>query len=113
MEDNGGATTSFGYTVLVAPVGSSHSRGTRVAAFYGATRSERAYGVNARWVSDEVLQIEYLKAQSAGVEPRGSFTVNGRSISVSLQAGVSDPRACPGGMLYARANSLDCAAVGE
>jgi hypothetical protein len=113
MEDNGGATTSFGYTVLVAPVGSSHVRGTRVASFYGATRSERAYGVNARWVSDEVLRIEYLNAQSASVEPPGSFTIKGRSISVSLKAGVSDPRACQGGMSHARLNSLDCGVVGE
>jgi hypothetical protein len=113
MEDNGGATTSFGYTILIAPVGSSRHRGTRVATFYGATRSERAYGVNARWVSDDVLRIEYLKAQSAGVEPPGSFTVNGRSISVSLEAGTSDPRACGGGMLHVRLNRIDCGAAGE
>jgi hypothetical protein len=113
MEDNGGATTSFGYTVLIAEVGSPPRKGTRVASFYGATRSERAYGVNARWISDDVLRIEYLKAQSARLEPPGSFSVDGRSISVSLEAGISDPRACAGGMLHARTSNLDCGAAGE
>jgi hypothetical protein len=62
------------------------------------------------------LQIQYLKARTAGLEPQGRsvVTVENRAISVSLKDGISDPSACEGGMLRAlqlsRLKGGDCGA---
>src|SRR5712671_6554482 len=44
-ENNGGATTSFGYVVSLRAVSSSATTGVRVASAYGAVRNDHAYGM--------------------------------------------------------------------
>ena len=61
-EFNGGAMTSYGYTIYVSETGKR--KATKVAYLYGAFRREHEYGVNVKWVSNEILSIEYLKAKS-------------------------------------------------
>jgi hypothetical protein len=100
VETNGGATTSFGYDVYVAPKGRSAFRGTKVARLYGALRNERAYGVNLRWTDAKTLTIEFLEARFVALEGRPPINVAGSSIAVVLARGINDPKACPGGMLY-------------
>ncbi len=99
VERNGGATTDFEYEVFVVPVRESTSRYKRVAFFYGAVRSERAYGVNLRWVTPSNLALEYLRARHEDLT-LSSVAVAGECVSPSLRNGVSDPKAPPGGMLY-------------
>ncbi|MEN1930024.1 hypothetical protein WCE37_13675 [Luteimonas sp. MJ250] len=96
VEIDGGATTSFGYEVRVARGGLSLG-GSEVASLYGAVRSESAYGVNLRWVSDDVLHIEYLEAKSAHLVSPGILAPE---VQVVLASGISDPLAPSGGMLY-------------
>ena len=96
MEVNGGATTSFGYEVRIARDGFNLG-GTEVASLYAAVRSEHAYGVNLHWVSDQELRIDYLSAKYAEVLPQRTFAP---SVRVVLHAGISDPLAPSGGMLY-------------
>lgn len=96
VEINGGATTSFGYEVQVSRSG-FHLGGTEVASFYDAVRSDRAYGVNLRWVSESELHVEYLTARSAKLVARHIF---GPPVRVVLQPGIVDRTAPPGGMLY-------------
>src|SRR5947208_1348029 len=56
VEGNGDATTSFGYYVYVVTSGKAVSRRDgSVANFYGAVRSDSAYGVDLRWESDDRL----------------------------------------------------------
>ena len=100
VETNGGATTSFGYEVYVAPKGRSTFWGMKVASLYGAVRNQRAYGVNLRWTDPKTLAIEFLDARYARIEGTLPINVGGHSISVVLANGINDPRACPGGMLY-------------
>ena len=96
IETNGGATTDFGYHVLV---GKSDHRGDEVAWLYGAVRNDNAYGVNLRWASDRELVIEYLRASEERLE-RGIVQVAGRDVRISLRRGVADPSAPAGGMFY-------------
>ena len=96
IEINGGATTSFGYEVRITRKGFSVGS-TEVASLYDAVRSDRAYGVNLRWVSDQELHVEYQTAQSAEVLPS---RILAPSVHVVLEPGISDPSAPPGGMLY-------------
>jgi hypothetical protein len=96
IEINGGATTSFGYEVRIARKG-FNVEGTEVASLYGAVRNGRAYGVNLRWVSDRELHVEYLTAKSAEVLPSRMLAP---SVHVTLESGISDSSAPPGGMLY-------------
>jgi len=100
VETNGGATTSFGYEVFLLARGHAAERsGHPVATFYGAVRSEHAYGVNLRWVSSDTLAVEYLDAQHVNWL-NGSLILDGRKINIVLKPGVTDPSAPPGGMLY-------------
>lgn len=96
-ETNGGATTDFGYQVDIRrnwPVGWSE----RVAYFYGARRSDCAYGVNVRWIKNDTLLIGYMQAKSADVVNRtGIF---GRSVNVVFKSGINDPSAPCGGVEY-------------
>ena len=96
IEINGGATTSFGYEVRVARSGLSLG-GNEVASLYGAVRSDSAYGVNLRWISDDVLHIEYLQAKSAHLVSPGILAPK---VQVVLASGMADPLAPSGGMLY-------------
>jgi hypothetical protein len=53
FEENGGATTSFGYEV---ELGSKNGSGQKlVAQLYGAQRNEDAYGANLRWKTTTLL----------------------------------------------------------
>lgn len=99
VEVNGGATTDFAYRVDVArfwPLGWGRS----VARFYGAVRSDCAYGVNIRWLDNERLLISYLQADQASARPRA--TVLGRAVRVIMRKGVVDRAAPCGGMEYAQ-----------
>jgi len=50
VETNGGATTSFGYEVLILPHGQQPKRSDHaVVSLYGAGRNDHAYGANLRW----------------------------------------------------------------
>jgi hypothetical protein len=99
IETNGGATTSFGYLVYVAPKGASAADTSKVASLYGATRSDQAYGVNLIWRSPEDLALEYLSAYSADLLQE-SISIENHSVRIALVSGISDPAAPPGGMLY-------------
>ncbi len=99
IEINGGATTSFGYTVYIVKNGSSTLRYKRVANLYGAVRSDQAYGVNLKWYSPTELGIEYLAAKSASIDI-SKVKIGTEIINVQLKSGVNDPLAPAGGMLY-------------
>jgi hypothetical protein len=98
-ETNGGATTDFGYEVDIArnwPLRWSHS----VAGFYGAGRSDCAYGVNVRWIGNNTLLISYKDARSADAD-KAAYLL-GRTVRVITKAGVNDPAAPCGGMEYSQ-----------
>ena len=99
IEINGGATTSFGYEVLITPKGQKYSRGVKVASLYGATRNEHAYGVNIKWETSEKLVVEYYKSKTAELI-RNKIKIKGPIVDVRLKGGVIDSRAPSGGMLY-------------
>jgi len=96
-ESNGGATTSFGYDVSVAPHGSSEAH--EVANLYGATRSPQAYGVNLHWASPDHLDVEFLSTKTPPTL-HSPMVVGEKNITVTLRSGVIDTAAPPGGMLY-------------
>ena len=98
-EINGGATTDFAYRVDVSrdwPVRWSQD----VAYYYGAGRSECAYGVNVAWAGNNDLIISYLDAQSADIIP--SVRVAGRTVRIISKSGVDDPSAPCGGVEYSQ-----------
>lgn len=103
VEENGGATTNFGYRVFVVPRGQvvrSESRDA-VASLYGAMRSARAYGANLRWRAPGELSVEFAAAQRDSVlQP--AVRVAGEAVRVTLRPGIPDPTAPGGGMLYNR-----------
>ena len=83
----------------LVPRGGSVGRSSRVASFYGAARSDRAYGVNLKWRSPSDLALEYRSAKSAEVL-KPSLEVDGDVVSVALADGINDSSAPPGGMFY-------------
>jgi hypothetical protein len=95
-EINGGATTDFAYNVQLSRIWPRWDH--QVASFYGAGRSKCAYGVNLRWRDNQTLDLEYLDATEATFER--SVEVAGREVNVVAKAGVNDPTAPCGGMLY-------------
>jgi hypothetical protein len=98
IETNGGATTSFGYEVYVRSTINSINK-IKVATFYGAIRSESAYGINLNWVSNETIELQYLRAKSAQLlEPL--IVLNDVKYKVVLRSGAVDASAPAGGMLY-------------
>ena len=97
IETDGGATTSFGYRILVEKKGQWFS-GEQVAWLYGAGRNENAYGVNLKWNSDTELFIEYLDAREAELM-KPKVEIADRTIGVAFRAGITDPTAPAGGML--------------
>jgi hypothetical protein len=117
VETNGGATTSFGYVVYVVPTGASTFWRTGVASLYAARRSPTAYGVNLTWPTPDMMMIEYLEAQSADLLRERPLTIGTRTISVGLISGITDPKACPGGMLFnlqmSNLNGSDCGRSNE
>ena len=101
-ENNGGATTSFGYVVSLRAVSSSATTGVRVASAYGAVRNDHAYGMTLVWVDANTLEIQYWQARWATVE-RPSVSIDGMTVTTRVKAGVRDESAPAGGMLYNRA----------
>lgn len=99
LEENGGATVSFAYSIYLVSIGAKPASADRVAGLYAAGRSDRAYGANLKWQGVDTLRIEFLKARK-----RRYFNhqaqVNGRRVRILLVDGMSDPDAPPGGMLY-------------
>jgi hypothetical protein len=98
-ENNGGATTSFGYVVSLRALSSSATTGVRVASAYGAVRSDQAYGMMLVWVDANTLEIQYWQARWATVE-RPMISIDGTTISIRMKAGVRDESAPAGGMFY-------------
>jgi hypothetical protein len=98
-ENNGGATTSFGYVVSLRAVSSSATTGVRVASAYGAVRNDQAYGMALVWADANTLEIQYWQARWATVE-RPSISIDGMTITTRMKAGVRDESAPAGGMLY-------------
>lgn len=97
FEINAGATTDFAYEVNVArnwPIRWDHA----VAGFYGAGRSDCAYGVNLRWIGNDTLMITYKDAKSTDVDQ--SAQLLGRKVRIVAKSGVNDPTAPCGGMEY-------------
>jgi hypothetical protein len=98
MEINGGATTSFGYNVIVVKRGARPNKDP-VARLYGAVRNEHAYGLKMRWEEEALLVLEYMEANSA-LLAKESVSVGGKLIRVAMKSGVIDPSAPSGGMLF-------------
>ena len=99
VEGNGGATTDFGYSIVLDRASFPHWE-QRVAYFYAAHRSDCAYGVNIRWSDNDTLVVSYLDARSADVS--GSARLFGRKVQIVSHSGVTDPHAPCGGMEYAQ-----------
>jgi hypothetical protein len=98
VETNGGATTSFGYRVRLRarPEGAW----TEVGYFYGARRSQCAYGINLRWAGPRRLQMEFLEAQNARIVR--SVRVGQEQVTMEARKGMEDQDAPCGGMDYNR-----------
>ena len=96
-ETNGGATTSFGYEVSIAPKGAGKAES--VASLYGAVRNEQAYGVNLSWVDNHTLRVQYLRAKAVQNVAK-TVIVQGQQIAIQMQSGIEDSRAPRGGMHY-------------
>jgi len=99
IETNGGATTSFGYEVYITPARESIRHGQKVADFYGATRSESAYGVNVDWISSDQLVLKFFKAHDARIL-KPEITAENQKIRIALKPDIKDQTAPAGGMLY-------------
>ncbi len=97
FENNGGATTSFGYEIILAPKG--RRTGTQVGKLYGAVRNGHAYGLNMKWSSNEEIVIEYLSTEQSPIIQK-EVVFEGHHIRIVVHAGVTDPSAPGGGMLY-------------
>jgi hypothetical protein len=103
FEANSGATTDFGYQVDVERNSLLPWRHT-VAGFYGAARSDCAYGVNIGWSGNDTLLLSYRDARSADVD--STAKVFGRTVHILSRAGVNDPSAPCGGMEYAQGGKV-------
>jgi hypothetical protein len=99
VETNGGEGTDFGYLAYVVRSGRHAPSRGEVAWLGVAVRNRRAYGANLRWTDPTSLTIEYLDAHAAE-QRRARAVVGPDTIAVALRAGVADPFAPPGGMLY-------------
>ena len=98
VEENGGATTSFGYEVLIRRKG-SRQEPDWVVYGYGTSRSKSAYGMNLSWVSDNELLVSYHKTRELNTRDE-PLTLDGRTFKVTVRGGVLDETAPPGGMLW-------------
>ena len=102
VEQNGGATTTFYYTVHLTAPDAPHMRGRRAAFLEGATRSDRAWGVTLRWRTPTELHVAYHQARRTSAQSSRT-RIAGRAVQVVLDSGVVDSAAPPGGMLRNRA----------
>lgn len=93
LERNGGATVDYAYDVHLVPAGATVEEGADPAArLYGLTRgtaSPGPYGLAVRWEDNEQVSVDYLEARSIIIEPTEPVMVEGRSITVTLHAGVT------------------------
>jgi len=96
FEENGGATTSFGYELELGSTGSR--RGEKAARLHGAVRNAQSYGANLHWENNSILVIERLKTKTPADVPN-SVEVDGRTVQIVLNTGVEDKSAPSGGML--------------
>jgi hypothetical protein len=96
-EENGGATTSFGYEVELS--GKTGSARKTVAKLYGAIRNRQAYGVNLRWSDNTTLTIECLKTDGP-VKINSPSELDGHVVTINLQSGIDDKTAPAGGMKF-------------
>lgn len=55
IEQNGGATTSYGYSIRVD--------GQELAMVYGGTRANGEYGVDVGWRSDQAIEVSFVHAR--------------------------------------------------
>ena len=95
-EINGGATTDFSYTVQISRPWPRWD--SQVAYFYGAVRSECAYGVDMKWTGNATLELRYLETASSNVEP--SVNVGGKALRIVPKPNTTNSAAPCGGMLY-------------
>ena len=96
-EENGGATTSFGYEVTLASKNSPEQK--FAASLYGAARNREAYGVDLKWSDNSALVLECFSLKGA---PKLSTPVHleGRDVEIKLKTGVENASAPSGGMAY-------------
>ena len=94
-ELNGKASDSFDYEVVVESQGQSRL----VARVTGAKRNDRSYGVDLHWSGQDALAVSYLSAENQKLVAN-EFTIEGHRIHVTLDSGVRDQEAPPGGMLF-------------
>jgi hypothetical protein len=94
-ELSGNASDSFDYEVVIAADGQNRE----VAEISGASRNDRAFGVNLNWLSKDQLSVEYLSAQNQQLLA-SDIKIGGQAVHVSLHNGVRDPDAPAGGMLF-------------
>lgn len=87
--------TAFVYKVVLMAGGETQT----VANLAGATRNDRAYGVDLKWAGNGELDLLYLKAQSAQVIAE-SVPVGAGKVRVVLKPGITDENAPAGGMLF-------------
>ena len=107
LERGGGAARSFSYEIYVVKRTATLGRSPAVMNLDGAIRGKDAYGVNLKWVTPEVLAVEYSSAKAATLL-HSTIQVEDRSVAIKPRTGVSDPAAPPGRMLHnARARTND------
>src|SRR3989442_502958 len=98
IEGNGGATTSYWYTVYLALPGRSVAKQGEVAHLYAATRSQKAYGVNLKWEAADRLVVEYFTATAAQLL-KPTVSIAGDQVVISLRGGIDDHSIQVGGMV--------------
>ena len=96
-EENGGATTSFGYEVTLREKSSPEQKSA--ARLYGALRNPGAYGLDLKWSNSSTLELQCLslKATPQLLTP---VYLDGRDVAVRLRTGVEDVNAPSGGMAF-------------
>jgi hypothetical protein len=100
FETNGGATTSYGYEIELAPTSQTKSDPVVGGTLYGAARSECSYGVNLRWLSPTELGVEFMEADRAAIP--ATVKIGEKTVTMTTRSGVSDETAPCGGMFANR-----------
>ncbi|WP_440222678.1 hypothetical protein ACQQ2N_16575 [Dokdonella sp. MW10] len=90
------------YNVHVVRTGGAVS-GDPVARLVGARRGAAAFGVNLAWTSPRVLEVRYLDATEARIDP-SAVRDAGAGVEVSLVPGIVDADA-PRGVMRAAAGA--------
>lgn len=99
LESSGGATTSFGYDVCLAPHGEKCCATDVAVSVYGAIRNDQAYGVNVQWADSQRLIVAYMRAERVAMK-RSSAVFGNMAVAVDLKPGVVDSTAPAGAMQY-------------